>query len=94
MKKRRIKLLKPSNYEIDMVNGPLFFKIIKFSLPLMLSGVLQLLYNAADIVVVGRYVGSTALAAVGSTASITNLIISLFIGLSVGTSVLVAQYQG
>ncbi|NLV61944.1 MAG: MATE family efflux transporter, partial [Clostridiaceae bacterium] len=77
-----------------MLNGPLLFKIIKFSLPLMLSGILQLLYNAADIVVVGRFADSTALAAVGSTTHITNLIVSLFIGLSVGTSVLVAQYQG
>ena len=94
MKKRRVKQLKSSNYEIDMLNGPLLFKIIKFSLPLMLSGILQLLYNAADIVVVGRFAGSTALAAVGSTTHITNLIVSLFIGLSVGTSVLVAQYQG
>jgi len=94
MKIRREKQLKTSNYEIDMLNGPLLFKIIRFSLPLALSGILQLLYNAADIVVVGRFTGSTALAAIGSTSHITSLIVSLFIGLSVGTSVLVAQYQG
>ncbi|HEY8500726.1 MAG TPA: MATE family efflux transporter [Clostridia bacterium] len=94
MKKQGKKLFKPSNYEIDMLNGPLLFKIIRFSLPLALSGILQLLYNAADIIVVGRFVGSTALAAIGSTSHITSLIVSLFIGLSVGTSVLVAQYQG
>jgi len=77
-----------------MCNGPLFSKIITFSIPLILSGVLQLLYNAADVIVVGRYAGSTALAAVGSTGSLTNLIVSVFMGLSVGTSVAVAQYYG
>ncbi len=86
--------MKYSKYEIDMCNGPLFMKILTFSIPLMLSGILQLLYNAADVIVVGRYAGSTALAAVGSTGSLTNLIISVFMGLSVGTSVIVAQYYG
>ena len=57
------------SYEIDMCNGPLLGKILVFSVPLMLSGILQLLFNAADIIVVGRFAGSTALAAVGSTAS-------------------------
>jgi len=61
---------------------------------MILSGILQLLYNAADVIVVGRFSGSTALAAVGSTGSLTSLIISLFMGLSVGTSVVVAQYYG
>lgn len=86
--------MRKKNYEIDMCNGPLFGKIIVFSVPMILSGILQLLYNAADVVVVGRFTGSTALAAVGSTGSLTNLIISLFMGLSVGTSVTVAQYYG
>ena len=86
--------MKNSKYEIDMCNGPLFTKIIIFSVPLILSGVLQLLYNAADVIVVGRYAGSTALAAVGSTGSLTNLIISIFMGLSVGVSVAIAQYYG
>lgn len=86
--------MQKNNYEIDMCNGPLFGKMITFSIPLILSGILQLLYNAADVVVVGRYSGSTALAAVGSTGSLTNLIISLFMGLSVGTSVAVAKYYG
>ena len=58
------------SYEIDMCNGPLLGKILVFSIPLMLSGILQLLFNAADIIVVGRFAGSTALAAVGSTASL------------------------
>lgn len=82
------------NYEIDMCNGPLFGKLLAFSIPLMLSGILQLLFNAADIIVVGRYTGSTALAAVGSTTSLINLLTNLFIGFSVGANVLTAQYYG
>ncbi|MBQ7358771.1 MAG: MATE family efflux transporter [Lachnospiraceae bacterium] len=81
-------------YEIDMCNGPLFGKIVLFSLPLMLSGILQLLFNAADMIVVGRWAGSSALAAVGSTGSLVNLIVNVFIGLSVGSNVLVARYYG
>lgn len=77
-----------------MCNGPLFGKILIFYIPLMLSGILQLLFNAADIVVVGRFAGNEALAAVGSTSSLTNLIVNLFIGLSVGTNVLVAHFYG
>lgn len=84
------------SYEIDMCNGPLLGKLLIFSLPLMLSGILQLLFNAADLIVVGRYAQdtNTALAAVGSTGSLTNLIINVFIGLSVGTNVLVARFYG
>ncbi len=82
------------SYEIDMCNGPLLGKIILFAVPLMLSGILQLLFNAADIVVVGRFAGNEALAAVGSTGSLINLLINVFIGLSIGTNVLVAQYYG
>lgn len=81
-------------YEIDMCNGPLLGKILMFYIPLMLSGVLQLLFNAADIVVVGRYAGSDSLAAVGSTSSLINLLVNLFIGLSVGANVLVARFYG
>ncbi|MCM1216108.1 MAG: MATE family efflux transporter [Lachnospiraceae bacterium] len=81
-------------YEIDMCNGPLLGKILIFYVPLMLSGVLQLLFNAADIAVVGRFAGNESLAAVGSTSSLTNLIVNLFIGLSVGANVLVARYYG
>ena len=77
-----------------MVHGPLFPKIAVFSFPLILTGILQLLYNAVNIIVVGRFVGSTALAAVGSTTSLINLIINLFIGLSVGASVIMANYYG
>ena len=82
------------SYEIDMCNGPLFGKILIFTLPLMLSGILQLLFNAADVVVVGRYAGNEALAAVGATGSLTNLLVNMFIGLSVGANVLVARYYG
>lgn len=82
------------SYEIDMCNGPLLGKIMLFTLPLMLSGILQLLFNAADVVVVGRFAGNEALAAVGSTGSLTNLLVNMFIGLSVGVNVLVARYYG
>ena len=82
------------SYEIDMCNGPLFGKILLFTLPLMLSGILQLLFNAADVVVVGQFAGNEALAAVGSTGALTNLLVNLFIGLSVGANVLVARYYG
>ncbi len=80
------------SYEIDMCNGPLLSKIILFAIPLMLSGILQLLFNAADIIVVGRYAGSDSLAAVGATSALINLLINVFIGLSIGTNVLVARY--
>ena len=87
---------KGHSYEMDMLNGPLWGKLIAYALPLMLSGFLQLLYNAADNVVVGRYAadGDAALAAVSSTGSLINLIVNLFIGLSVGTSIVVARYKG
>ena len=81
-------------YEMDMCSGPLFGKILLFTLPLMLSGILQLFFNAADVVVVGRFAGNEALAAVGSTGSLTNLLVNLFIGLSVGANILVARDYG
>lgn len=77
-----------------MCNGPLLGKILLFALPLMLSGILQLLFNAADVVVVGRFSGSHALAAVGSTGALINLLVNVFLGLSIGTNVLTAQYFG
>ena len=86
--------MKNKNYEMDMCRGSLLRKVISFSLPLMLTGILQLFYNAADIIVVGRFAGKEALAAVGSTSSLINLLINIFIGLSVGTSVTVAQHYG
>ena len=85
---------KQNKYEIDMCNGPLTDKMLTFAIPLILSGILQLLFNAADVVVVGRFAGKEALAAVGSTSSLINLLVNVFIGLSVGTNVLVARYFG
>lgn len=81
-------------YEIDMCNGPLLGKILMFTLPLMASGILQLLFNAADMVVVGRYAGSNSLGAVGATSSLINLLVNVFMGLSVGANVAVAHYYG
>ena len=83
-----------SSYEMDMCHGPLTGKLLMFALPVMLSGVLQLLFNAADIVVVGRFAGSQALAAVGSNGALINLIVNVFIGVSIGTNVLVARHYG
>ena len=85
---------KSKRYEIDMCNGSILKKMLLFALPLMCSSMLQLLFNAADIVVVGRFAGDNSLAAVGSTSSLINLLTNLFVGLSVGANVLVAQYYG
>ncbi|MBQ5867994.1 MAG: MATE family efflux transporter [Lachnospiraceae bacterium] len=82
------------SYEMDMCNGPILSKVLVYAFPLMLSGILQLLFNAADVIVVGRYAGSQSLAAVGSTSALINLLVNVFIGLSVGVNVLVAQYYG
>lgn len=75
-----------------MCNGTLMDKLISFSLPLMLSGILQLLFNAVDIIVVGRFTGSQALAAVGSTTALINIFTNLFIGISLGANVLAARF--
>lgn len=85
---------KNHSFEIDMCNGPLFGKILLFTLPLIFSGILQLLFNAADMVVVGRYAGRQSLAAVGSTSSLINLLVNVFLGLSVGVNVLISKYYG
>ncbi len=85
---------KTNKYEMDMCNGPLFNKLIIFSIPLILSGMLQLLFNAADVIVVGRFAGKEALAAVGGTSSLTNLLVNVFMGLSIGANVLVARFYG
>lgn len=82
------------SYEMDMCSGSLLGKILLFTVPLMLSGILQLLFNAADIIVVGRFAGNEALAAVGSTSALINLLINVFVGLSVGVNVLVGKYYG
>ena len=77
-----------------MTEGPVLTKILMFSIPLMFSSVLQILFNAADIVVVGKFVGDTALAAVGSNSALINLVTNIFIGLSIGANVIVARYFG
>jgi len=84
-----------SRYEIDMCNGPLLPGILRFALPLIATNVLQLAFNAADMIVVGKFSGSdTALAAVGATGALINLIVNLFIGLATGVNVLIANYRG
>ena len=82
------------SYQVDMCNGPIFKKLIIFAIPLILSGCLQLLFNAADIIVVGRFTGSQALAAVGSTSALINLLVNLFIGISVGANGVLGKYIG
>ena len=78
----------------DLTSGPMLQKIILFSIPLAASSILQLLFNAADVVVVGRFAGSTALAAVGSNGSLINLLVNLFVGLSLGANVVAARCFG
>lgn len=84
--------MKHSKYEIDMCNGSIMDKLISFSLPLMLSSILQLMFNAVDIIVVGRFDSSQALAAVGSTTALISIFTNLFIGISLGSNVLAARY--
>ena len=84
--------IRKSKFEMDMCSGPLAGKLISFSVPLMMSSILQLLFNAVDIIVVGKYTGSQALAAVGSTTALINLVITLLIGISLGTNVLAGRY--
>ena len=83
-----------THYEIDMCNGPILSKMLRFSIPLMCSSVLQLLFNAADIVVVGRWAGDNSLAAVGSNTALIGLLTNLFVGLAVGANTLAAKYYG
>lgn len=85
---------KIKSYEMDMCTGSILKKMLLFSLPLMASSVLQLLFNAADIIVVGRFSGDNALAAVGSNTALINLLTNFFMGLSIGANVLVARYYG
>ncbi len=85
---------KEKRYEMDMCNGPILKKMLMFALPLVCSSILQLLFNAADIVVVGRFAGDNSLAAVGSNTSLINLLTNIFIGLSVGANVLTGRFYG
>lgn len=81
-------------HTVDMTKGSIFRHIISFAIPIMIAGVLQTLYNAADTVVVGKFAGKEALAAVGSTGSAINLVIGIFVGLSSATNVIVARKFG
>ncbi|MBQ3049097.1 MAG: MATE family efflux transporter [Oscillospiraceae bacterium] len=85
-----------NNANMNMTEGPLFKKIVLYSIPIIFTGVLQLLFNAADLIVVGRFsdIGALAVAAVGSTGALINLIVNMFIGLSVGAGVKTAQAIG
>ena len=85
---------KTKQYEMDMCSGPILRKMPMFALPLMLSSILQLLFNAADIVVVGKFAGDNSLAAVGSNTALINLLTNLFIGLSIGANVVAARHYG
>ena len=82
------------NYEIDMCHGPLLKKICLFAIPLICSTTLQLLFNTADIIVVGRFAGDNSLAAVGSNGAIIKLMLNLFLGLFIGANILVTRYYG
>ena len=83
-----------TNTELDMLNGTIGDKTLRFALPLAATGILQQLFNAADIAVVGQFVGKNAMAAVGSNAPVINMIISLFIGISIGANVVIASFTG
>ena len=85
---------KTKQYEMVMCSGPILRKMLMFALPLMLSSILQLLFNAADIVVVGKFAGDNSLAAVGSNTALINLLTNLFIGLSIGANVVAARHYG
>ena len=86
--------VKKNSFEMDMTQGPLLRKIILFALPLMFTGMLQLLYNAADVVVIGIFAGDTSLAAVTSTSTFTGLLVNLFLGMATGSGVIIAQAIG
>ena len=85
---------KSSKYEIDMTEGSILKKMLRFAVPVMFTGLLQLLFNAADIVVVGRFAGDAALAAVGASSSPVHLVVTLLMGLSMGVNVTVARAYG
>ena len=82
------------SYEIDMCSGPILSKLLRFAVPLMCSSMLQLLFNAADVIVVGRFAGDNSLAAVGSNSSLIALLTNLFLGLSIGANILAAKHFG
>lgn len=80
--------------QMDMIHGSMFYKILFFALPLAASSILQQLFNSADVAVVGRFAGSAALAAVGGNSPVINLLINMFVGLSIGANVIIANFIG
>lgn len=86
--------MRTKKHTIDMCNGPLFSNMIRFTVPIVLMNALQLLYNAADTIIVGRFDGQAAVAAVGATTPMINLIVNVFIGLSIGVNVCIGNYCG
>ena len=94
--RRRIKMgrTRSKSYEMDMCSGSILGKMLIFAIPLMFSSILQLLFNAADVIVVGRFAGDNSLAAVGATGNLVNLLVNFFIGLSIGGNVLASRYYG
>ncbi len=83
-----------NKYQLDLTQGPIVTRLLQFSIPIILSGVLQLVFNAADVIVVGQFAGDEALGAVGSTGSLIHLMVNLFVGLSTGTNVVAANFFG
>ena len=94
--RRRIKMgrTRSKSYEMDMCSGSILGKMLIFAIPLMFSSILQLLFNAADVIVVGRFAGDNSLAAVGAPGNLVNLLVNFFIGLSIGGNVLASRYYG
>lgn len=86
--------MRRTKYELDMTKGSILKSILRFSIPYMLTSMLQIFYNAADLVVVSRWTGSEAMASVGATSALTNLLLHLFLGMSVGTSVIMSRRYG
>ena len=80
--------------QVDMLHGPLFGKILVFSVPLIASGILQQSFNAVDVAIIGRYSTTQAIAAVGSNGPIISILVNLFLGIAVGANVVIANYLG
>ena len=93
MRKSGVDIMK-IRYELNMTQGSIFKSIILFTFPMMLSSILQLFFNTADLIVVSRWSGSNAMASVGSTSALTNMIVNLFIGMSIGATVAVSRNYG
>lgn len=87
-------MLSDRKNQVSLTEGPIWKQIIMFTIPLLLGNIFQQMYNAADSIIVGNFLGSSALAAVGSSSSVINLLVSAFMGISVGAGVLISKYYG